>query len=131
MTIYLTDDAFCVEAKRFNKRFTEILALFVLLRIANKSYFYASMEKFVHRSTSGKNHCNRSVISKYSISFATLDKDDRKICLKISKNMKDNWKHSNAMAVHRNGQLAATFDHKYQTKKQCVELVSKGFLVLP
>ena len=41
MTIYLTDDAFSVKAKRFNKIFTSILALFFLLRIANKSHFYA------------------------------------------------------------------------------------------
>ena len=41
MTIYLTDDAFSVKAKRFNKMFTSILALFFLLRIANKSHFYA------------------------------------------------------------------------------------------
>ena len=34
MTIYLTDDAFSVKAKRFNKMFTGILALFFLLRIA-------------------------------------------------------------------------------------------------
>ena len=39
MTIYLTDDAFNVKAKRFNKMFTTILALFFLLRIANKSIF--------------------------------------------------------------------------------------------
>ena len=41
MTIYLTDDAFSVKAKRFNKMFTSILALLFLLRIANKSHFYA------------------------------------------------------------------------------------------
>ena len=41
MTIYLTGDAFSVKAKRFNKMFTSILALFFLLRIANKSHFYA------------------------------------------------------------------------------------------
>ena len=41
MTIYLTDDAFSVKVKRFNKTFTSILALFFLLRIANKSHFYA------------------------------------------------------------------------------------------
>ena len=41
MTIYLTDDAFSVKAKRFNKMFTSILALFFLLRIANKSHLYA------------------------------------------------------------------------------------------
>ena len=37
----LTDDAFSVKAKRFNKMFTSILALFFLLRIANKSHLYA------------------------------------------------------------------------------------------
>ena len=41
MTFYLTDDAFSVKAKRFNKMFTGILDLFFLLRIANKSHFYA------------------------------------------------------------------------------------------
>ena len=40
MTIYLIDDAFSVKAKRFNKMFTSILALFCLLRIANRSHFY-------------------------------------------------------------------------------------------
>ena len=33
MTIYVTDDAFSVKAKRFNKMFTSILALFFLLKI--------------------------------------------------------------------------------------------------
>ena len=47
MTIYLTDDAFSVKAKRFNKMFTNILALFFLLRIANKSHFYAPRSIFV------------------------------------------------------------------------------------
>ena len=32
MTIYVTDDAFSVKAKRFNKMFTSILALFFLLK---------------------------------------------------------------------------------------------------
>ena len=32
MTIYLTDDAFSVKAKRFNKMFTSISALFFLLK---------------------------------------------------------------------------------------------------
>ena len=41
VTIYSTDDAFSVKAKRFNKMFTSILAFFFLLRIANKSHFYA------------------------------------------------------------------------------------------
>ena len=43
MTIYLTDDAFSVKAKCFDKMFTSILALFFLLRIANKSHFYGPM----------------------------------------------------------------------------------------
>ena len=38
----LTDDAFCVKAKRFNKMFTTILALFFLPRIASKSQIYAA-----------------------------------------------------------------------------------------
>ena len=38
--MYLTDDAFNVKVKRFNKMFTSILALFFLLRLANRSYFY-------------------------------------------------------------------------------------------
>ena len=33
MTIYVTDDAFSVKAKRFNKMFTSILALFFLLSL--------------------------------------------------------------------------------------------------
>ena len=41
MTIYLTDDAFSIKAKCFKKKFTSILTLFFLLRIANKSHFYA------------------------------------------------------------------------------------------
>ena len=41
MTIYLTDDAFSVKANRFNTMFTSVLALFVLLKIANKSHFHA------------------------------------------------------------------------------------------
>ena len=41
MTIYLTDNVFSVKAKRFDKMFTSILALFFLLRIASKSHFYA------------------------------------------------------------------------------------------
>ena len=54
MTIYLSDDAFSVKAKRFNKMFTSILTLFFLLRIANKSHFYASMLlKLLHPSTGG------------------------------------------------------------------------------
>ena len=48
MTIYLTDDAFSVKAKRFNKMFTSILALFFLLRIANKSHFYAPSSQLLH-----------------------------------------------------------------------------------
>ena len=36
MTIYVTDDAFSVKAKRFNKMFTSILALFFLLRYTIK-----------------------------------------------------------------------------------------------
>ena len=38
MTIYLTDDAFSVKAKRFNKMFTSILAIFF---VANKFHSYA------------------------------------------------------------------------------------------
>ena len=41
MTIYLIDDAFRVKVKRFNKVFSSISALFFLLRIENKSHFYA------------------------------------------------------------------------------------------
>ena len=41
MTIYLIDVVFSVKAKRFNKMFTSILALFFSLRIANISHFYA------------------------------------------------------------------------------------------
>ena len=41
VTIYLTDNAFSAKAKRFNKMFTSILALFFLQKIANKSHFYA------------------------------------------------------------------------------------------
>ena len=48
MAIYLTDDAFSVKAKHFNKVFTSILALFFLLRIANKSHFYAATALFFH-----------------------------------------------------------------------------------
>ena len=39
--------AFSVKAKRFNKMFTSILALFFLLRIPNKSHFYAPHFIFV------------------------------------------------------------------------------------
>ena len=41
VTIYLTDDAFSVKAKRFIQMFTSLLALFFLLRVANKSHFDA------------------------------------------------------------------------------------------
>ena len=41
MTIYLTDDAFSVKAKRFHKMFTSISTLFFLPRIPNKSHFHA------------------------------------------------------------------------------------------
>ena len=72
MTIYLTDDAFSVKAKRL---FTSILACFFLLRIANKSRFYApsfdelislysplsNMCSMVKRA--GHQACNRSIES--------------------------------------------------------------------
>ena len=40
LAITLKATAFSLKAKRFNKMFT-ILALFILLRIAQKSHFYA------------------------------------------------------------------------------------------
>ena len=49
MTIHLTDDAFSVKAKRFNKMFTSILALFFLLRNANKSHFYAPNSRSIYQ----------------------------------------------------------------------------------
>ena len=45
--MYLTDDAFSVKAKLFIQMFTSILALFFLLRIANKSRFYAPESDFL------------------------------------------------------------------------------------
>ena len=48
MTIYLTDDAFSVKAKRFNKMFASILALFFLLTIRFACLiFTATMEETV------------------------------------------------------------------------------------
>ena len=59
MTIYLTDDAFSVKAKRFDKMFTSILALLFLLRIANKSHFYAPVKNVFEGN--GLN-CDNSVV---------------------------------------------------------------------
>ena len=41
MTIYLTDDAFSVKAKRFDKTFISILALFFLLRHTTYDLLYS------------------------------------------------------------------------------------------
>ena len=46
MTIYLTDDAFRVKAKRFNKMFTSILALFFLLSI---NFVFKLIRKFLNQ----------------------------------------------------------------------------------
>ena len=63
MTIYLTDDAFSVKAKRFNKMFTSILALFFLLRIANKSNIYAlGLESVCKTKTFGYSNMSTTTI---------------------------------------------------------------------
>ena len=47
MTIYLTDDAFSVKAKRFNKMFTSILALFFLLSLKTLYCMNLSINHFI------------------------------------------------------------------------------------
>ena len=46
VTIYLTDDVFSVKAKRFNIKFTSILALFVSPKIQNKLIVFSRIKSF-------------------------------------------------------------------------------------
>ena len=60
---------------------------------------------------------------KFSVTYATLGRYDRKTRFIIYKGIKDNWRPFNAMVVHRDGKLVTTLEGKYQIEGRYVELV--------
>lgn len=61
---------------------------------------------------------------KFSLSYASLDRFDRRVCLQLCEDIKDSWKPSEVMAVHWDGKLVCTLDNKYKKEERCAVLVS-------